>query len=189
MAAVMIDSKLPWLSSSGNRTDLDSSSSLSLLHSIYGSQVSQVLQASDDSETNLFATSSESPRYVNQHFPAQCRPRRPMSSPAATRLEREKKTRPSLRPASALRNRPQTARTRVHPHATPAGRPRTAIGIRAVLVSEDYGTYLLRRSLILRPRCHAQRHTPSTLFLEDVEEEESSARPAIQETKPVSVSE
>ena len=133
----MIDSKLPWLSSGGNRTDLDSSSSLSLLHSIYGSQVSQVLQASDDSETNLFATSSESPRHVDQHFPAQCRSRRPMSSPAATRLEREKKTRPSLRPASALRNRPQTAR--VHPRPTPAGRPKTAIGIRAVLVSEDGG--------------------------------------------------
>lgn len=132
----MIDPRLPWLSPSGNRTELESSSSLSLLHSIYGSQVSQVLQASDDSETNLFATSSESPAQVNRHFPAQCRSRRPMSSPAATRLEREKRTRPSLRPASALRNRPLTAR--VLPRPTLAGRPKTAIGMRAAPVSQDY---------------------------------------------------
>lgn len=48
----------PWLSASASRSELDSASSLSLLHSIYGSQVSQ-LPFSEDSESSLVEAHSD----------------------------------------------------------------------------------------------------------------------------------
>ena len=126
-AAVMasVDGRLPWLSLGGARTELESVSSLSLLHSIYGSQVSQVLLASEDSDPSFF-----NPRRAQEGPVATRHSARPKSSPAICRFERDKRRHTSLQPASAagqkrqLRARPATARTHI---GGGAGRPRSAL--------------------------------------------------------------
>ena len=133
-----IEPRLPWLSAGGSHSELESASSLSLLHSIYGSQVSQVLLASDDSDTSLLAVRSDT-RWAQERPTLDARSGRPKSSPAATRLEREKRKRASLRPASAQhhpvpRARPVTARARPAT-ARAAGRPRSALKSRSEVVS------------------------------------------------------
>ena len=68
--------RLPWLSAGASSSDLETGS-LSLLHSIYGSQVSQILLSSDDD-------------MISGRQWTQDTRRRPRSSPAATRQERER---------------------------------------------------------------------------------------------------
>lgn len=91
---------LPWLSV-GSCSELDSVSSVSLLHSIYGSQVSQILLASDDGDLRVQdrPCTQEDLRY-----------RRPKSSPAVTRLERQQHLRSSS--GRAFSTRPSTAHIR-----------------------------------------------------------------------------
>ena len=128
----MADGRLPWLSLGGAsyRTELESVSSLSVLHSIYGSQVSQVLLASEDSDSSLLNQSrgaQESPVATQGHSA------RPKSSPAICRFERDKRRQTNLQPASAagpkrqLRARPATARTHISGQGGGAGRPRSAL--------------------------------------------------------------
>lgn len=111
---------LPWMSVANARVELESVSS-SLLHSIYGSQVSQVLLASDDSTASLL---SEGPR-AQERQGRRCSVR-PKSSPAVTRSEREKKQplNIQLQPTSASNSahrltrqlqRPATSRVRARP--------------------------------------------------------------------------
>ena len=116
------DSRLPWVSTTSARMELESVSSLSLLHSIYGSQVSQVLFASDDSDASLL---TEKP--WARERPTRCQSARPKSSPAVTRLEGEKRKYASLRPASSahkqqVQARPATARVRTSRAGGGAGR-------------------------------------------------------------------
>jgi hypothetical protein len=150
--------RLPWLSASCSRSELDSSSSLSLLHSIYGSQVSQVLLASDDSDFR----SDDSAR--PDSLAVARRASRPKSSPAVTRLERQR----------------SDVETAVHvvPKQKPRARPATA-GVRR-------SVSLQRGGAVGRPKSALTPHVPP-LLLEDVEAEESCvAKNAIHDTKPVS---
>ena len=98
--------RLAWLSGGGSCSELESVSSLSLLHSIYGSQVSHVLLASDDDQGERQAPQDRSGR--------------PKSSPAATLLQRQ-----------AAARRPATARVRSTAGSAPmaAVRPRSALPV------------------------------------------------------------
>ena len=94
----MIDSRMPWLAvGASSTTDLDSASSLSLLHSIYGSQASQL----PFSESDLGPRSSLAPASATPWR------QRPKSSPAAT-LAARTSDRQLLRPGGAT-GRPTTA--------------------------------------------------------------------------------
>ena len=105
----MIDSRMPWLTvGSGSTTDLDSASSLSLLHSIYGSQASQL----PFSETDLGPRSPLAPASATPWR------QRPKSSPAATLAAR---TRDRLLQPGGATGRPTTARP-----GTATGRPSAA---------------------------------------------------------------
>ena len=106
----MIDSRMPWLSvGAGSSTDLGSGSSLSLLHSIYGSQASQL----------PFSDSDLGPRSPLTPASATSWRQRPKSSPAATLAAR---TRSRLQPQpGGATGRPTTARP-----GTATGRPTTA---------------------------------------------------------------
>lgn len=145
----MIDSRMPWLSVGVSSTDLDSASSLSLLHSIYGSQASQLPFSDYESETSFLGTRSECP----QTTASAQRRQRPKSSPAAALAAREHQQlrpvgapgrpttagRPATagRPTTARRRRPTTAAPRRPSSAVPgrrggrAGweRPKTALGM------------------------------------------------------------
>jgi len=139
----MIDSRMPWLSVGVSSTDLDSASSLSLLHSIYGSQASQLPFSDYESETSFLGTRSECP----QTTASAQRRQRPKSSPAAALAAREQQQlrpvgapgRPKTagRPTTARRRRPTTAAPRRASSAVPgrrggrAGweRPKTALGM------------------------------------------------------------
>lgn len=119
----MIDSRLPWLSVGASRTDLESTSSLSLLHSIYGSQVSQ-LPFSENSETSLVEVRSD---LLPSASPPRHRLARPKSSPAASLVAREQQKRVQ-RPGSALQ-RPSGAigsRLRRPASSHPGRRPSSA---------------------------------------------------------------
>lgn len=120
------------------RVELESVSS-SLLHSIYGSQVSQVLLASDDSNASLL---SEGPR-AQERQGRRCYVR-PKSSPAVTRSEREKQQplNIQLQPTSASNSahsyrltrqlqRPATSRVRARPGRCRGGdaRPLSALDV------------------------------------------------------------
>ena len=118
-------SRLPWLSVGSSLSDLESASSVSLLHSIYGSQVSQILLASDDSDVGLS-------RPVGGQEPVLSadRSRRPKSSPAVTRLERQQRWMPSS--DVAFRARPATARVRSRQTSFVqggGGRPKSALPV------------------------------------------------------------
>lgn len=131
----MIDSQMPWLSVGASSTDLDSSSSLSLLHSIYGSQASQL--PFSESDTSITGTRSEAP--LIPALAADWR-QRPKSSPAATLASRARE-RHQLRPggtadrSTALRSRrPASSAPRRPPSAVPGrkegrARPKTALGM------------------------------------------------------------
>ena len=112
----MIDSRMPWLSvGAGSSTDLGSGSSLSLLHSIYGSQASQL----------PFSDSDLGPRSPLTPASATSWRQRPKSSPAATLAAR---TRSRLQPQpGGATGRPTTARP-----GTATGRPTTARSRRPV---------------------------------------------------------
>ena len=133
----MAKANSPWLSAGASHSELESVSSLSLLHSIYGSQVSQVLLASDDSLV-------EDAKWTQDNATSR---RRPKSSPAATRLERETlrqisskyKTSGSVqdyqglvRPSTA-RVRPSTARVSDHSRSSIQEIPRSALQCRGSL--------------------------------------------------------
>ena len=109
--------RLPWLSAGAVGTvELESASSFSLLHSIYGSQVSQVLLASDDGDLSVDCQN----RATFSHNAV-----RPKSSPAASRLETENRRKTSMQPSSSsalvqkrqLRSRPESAH--IHTSITP----------------------------------------------------------------------
>ena len=133
---------LPWLSFGASRTDLHEASSVSLLHSIYGSQVSQLTFSDYESETSLPGTQSEF--LTGSSAVAQRRLYRPKSSPAATLAAREqqkKQARPgSARPRGSHvhRGRPGSAASRQRPssafggvggaHSRQRSRPKTALG-------------------------------------------------------------
>ena len=121
----MIDSRIPWLSVGVSSTDLDSASSLSLLHSIYGSQASQLPFSDYDSETSFPGTRSECP----QTSASVQRRQRPKSSPAATLAARElaARERQQQRPGGATgAGRPTTARRR-RPTTAAQWRPSSAV--------------------------------------------------------------
>ena len=106
---------LPWLSGGGSCSELDSVSSLSLLHSIYGSQVSQVLFVSED-ELNEREESSP-PQRPGSGLPRQSR--RPKSASGVTSLERQ-----------GMMRRPATARVRGSAAAPLAAvRPKSALPV------------------------------------------------------------
>jgi hypothetical protein len=152
--------RLPWLSVSSKSSELESVSSVSLLHSIYGSQVSQILLASDDSDARL-------PQRLE---PTADRSRRPKSSPAVTRLERLQRSTPSA--DVAFRARPATARVRRQASsALTAARPRSALPVCLQGVHER--------------RLFQQHHVQSSMHVEDLEDELVLSRTAIHETKPV----
>lgn len=119
--------ELPWMSVASARAELESDSS-SLLRSIYGSQVSQVLLVSDDSNTSLFNEGTWAQERTGRRFV------RPKSSPALTRSEKENqqsslKSQTNLAPYSAPRTtralqRPATARVS---ERGGAGRPISAV--------------------------------------------------------------
>ncbi|XP_019848760.1 PREDICTED: uncharacterized protein LOC109580236 isoform X2 [Amphimedon queenslandica] len=85
-------SKLPWLASGSSRTDIDAISSTTL-HSIYGSQVSQLPLSSDDEDWYYKSTSNSS---------LLCRPK----SAPASKLKRTQRV-------SSARPRPPTATRRI----------------------------------------------------------------------------
>lgn len=115
------------------RAELESDSS-SLLRSIYGSQVSQVLLASDDSNTSLLGEGTWAQERTGRSFV------RPKSSPAPTNTRTEKEnqqrsnlqSQPNLTSNSAPRRttralqRPATARVSAHVGGG-AGRPISAV--------------------------------------------------------------
>ena len=120
--------RLPWLSVGSSCSELDSSSSVSLLRSIYGSQVSRVLLASDDD------LGPQHDRW-DRELP-NCTIRRPKSSPAVSRIERQN---PSATSDRVSRFRPSTARSPAAPlqgggaavrprSAFPVSFPRSALG-------------------------------------------------------------
>ena len=112
----MIDSRMPWLTvGSGSTTDLDSASSLSLLHSIYGSQASQL----PFSETDLGPRSPLAPASATPWR------QRPKSSPAATLAAR---TRDRLLQPGGATGRPTTARPGSSTCRPTTARPGTATG-------------------------------------------------------------
>ena len=131
-----MDAKMAWYSVGASSTQLDSaSSSYSLLHSIYGSQVSQLPFSDYDSEVSLNATQSE------YHVPPRLSPTlkrrlsRPKSSPASVIAAREqlrsKPTSVPTRPGSALirQPRPGSAARRIargRPASAAVGRPTSA---------------------------------------------------------------
>ena len=149
----MFDSRSPWYSGGHSRTDLEAGSSISLLHSIYGSQVSQLPFSDYDSDVDLLATKSDYlPSNRRSSSPAlpQRRLARPKSSPASVIEAREQQRRQHLatsdgygvvemereahgaamrRPGSAMvRQRPGTASSRTR---IARGRPMSAVGSRA----------------------------------------------------------
>ena len=151
----MFDSRSPWYSGGHSRTDLEAGSSVSLLHSIYGSQVSQLPFSDYDSDVDLLATKSDYlPANRRSSSPAlqQRRLTRPKSSPASVIEAREQQRRQHLttseggyggvvegdargtgaamrRPGSAMvRQRPGTASSRTR---IARGRPASAAGSRA----------------------------------------------------------
>ena len=152
MLSVMFDSRSPWYSRGHSRTDLDAGSSVSLLHSIYGSQASQLPFSDYDSDVDLLATKSDYlPTNRRSSSPAlpQRRLTRPKSSPASVIEAREQQRRQHLatsdgygvverdprganamrRPGSAMvRQRPGTATSRTR---IARGRPTSAAGSRA----------------------------------------------------------
>jgi hypothetical protein len=161
--------RLPWLSASCSRSELDSSSSLSLLHSIYGSQVSQVLLASDDSDFR----SDDSAR--PDSLAVARRASRPKSSPAVTRLERQRsdvETAVHVVPKQKPRARPATAGVRRSvslQRGGAVGRPKSALTVgpkktRGVYVWR-YFTAASRATLTLGGRggrgelCCQERHS------------------------------
>ncbi len=130
-----MDSKLAWYSVGASSTQLDAgASSYSLLHSIYGSQVSQLPFSDFDSEASLIATRSE--QHVNSRISPTPRRRltRPKSSPASVIAAREQlKSKPTqqARPGSALNRqpRPGSAARRIvrgRPASAAVGRPSSA---------------------------------------------------------------
>lgn len=146
----MFDSRSPWYSvgQSASRTDLEAGSSISLLHSIYGSQASQLPFSDCESDVDLLATTSDYlPRNLRSSSPVlpQRRLARPKSSPACVIEARERLRRQQQsaegedyygdgsvheaplrvrRPGSAVpRQRPGTARIA-------RGRPASAVGRR-----------------------------------------------------------
>ena len=146
----MFDSRSPWYSGGHSRTDLDAGSSLSLLHSIYGSQASQLPFSDCDSDVDLLATKSDYlPRNLRSSSPvlSQRKLARPKSSPASVIEARERQRRQYQqatteeaglydvqestaarvrRPASAMpRQRPGTASGRAR---IARGRPTSAVG-------------------------------------------------------------
>ena len=86
---------MPWYSSGSGDTDATSSSSASLLHSIYGSQASQLL-FSDHRSTGEGVRSEAATTNFRQRAPRL----RPKSSPASTMATRQR--RQQLRPAVAV---------------------------------------------------------------------------------------
>ena len=117
---------MAWYSVGSSSTQLDAgSSSYSLLHSIYGSQASQLPFSDYDSEVSLDVTQSE------HHVPPRLSPTlkrrlsRPKSSPASVIAAREQiRSRPTpapARPGSALnrQSRPGSAARRIV-HGRPA---------------------------------------------------------------------
>ena len=151
--------RLPWLSVGSSSSELESVSSVSLLHSIYGSQVSQILLASDDSNAGL-------PQRLE---PTADRSRRRKSSPAVTRLERDQRSPPAA--DVAFRARPATACVRRQVSlAQTAARPRSALPV-SLPVHER--------------RLFQQHHVQSSMHVEDLEDELVLSRTAIHETKPV----
>jgi hypothetical protein len=149
----MFDSRSPWYSGGHSRTDLEAGSSVSLLHSIYGSQVSQLPFSEYDSDVDLLATKSDYlPTNRRSSSPAlpQRRLTRPKSSPASVIEARAQQRKQHLatsdgygvveqrnthgasairRPGSAMvRQRPGTATSRTR---IARGRPASAVGSRA----------------------------------------------------------
>lgn len=150
-AGAMAASRLAWMSVGASQTDLDSDSSSTLLHSIYGSQLSRLSFC--DSEASLLGSQSESATTGLQG-----QRRRPKSSPAASYLARERQkerrpgssvgVRPAQRPVTARANaggrRPPSAAWRQRPASARPGvgaagggggrggrlrRPQTALGM------------------------------------------------------------
>ena len=139
----MFDSRSPWYSGGLSRTNLDAGSSASLLHSIYGSQASQLPFSDCESDADLLATKSDYlPPNLRSSSPVlpQRRLARPKSSPACVIEARERQRRqmtagkhedtvPVRRPGSAMpRQRPGTAsrgKSRIA-----RGRPTSAAGSR-----------------------------------------------------------
>lgn len=140
----MANSRLAWMSVGASQTDLDSDSSSTLLHSIYGSQLSRLSFC--DSEASLVSSQSEC-----TGAGLQGQRRRPKSSPAANYLARERQkerrpgssvnVRPTQRPVTARAGgrRPPSAAWRQRPASARPGvgvasggrlrRPQTALGM------------------------------------------------------------
>ena len=133
----MFDSRSPWYSvgQGGSRTDLEAGSSVSLLHSIYGSQVSQLPFSDCESDADLLATTSDYlPRNIRSSSPAlqQRRLARPKSSPASV-IEARERQRRQLQPTDGDGNGDEylyeaAARVRRPGSAMPCQRPGTATG-------------------------------------------------------------
>ena len=152
----MFDSRSPWYSGRQSRTDLEAGSSVSLLHSIYGSQVSQLPFSDYDSDVDLLTARSDYLPGADRRSSASALPQRrltrPKSSPASVIEAREQQRRQQLatssdygvvelestihvatsrRPGSAMprgRPRPGTASSRTR---IARGRPASAVGSRA----------------------------------------------------------
>ncbi len=129
-----MDSRLAWYSVGASSTQLDAgASSYSLLHSIYGSQASQLPFSDFDSDASLIATRSE--QHVNSRISPTPRRRlsRPKSSPASVIAAREQlRSKPTqqARPGSAL-NRQPTQQAR--PGSTPNKQPRPGSAARRIV--------------------------------------------------------
>lgn len=130
----MIDSRMPWLSvGASSSTDLGSASSLSLLHSIYGSQASQLpFSDSDLGPRSPLAPASATPWH-----------QRPKSSPAATLAAR---TRARLQPQpGGATGRPTTARPGGATGRPTTARPGTATGRSTIARSRRPASSVPRR--------------------------------------------
>ena len=129
----MLDSRSPWYSVGASRTDLEASSSHSLLHSIYGSQASQLFYSDYDSETSLQGTRST--EYVPPNRTRSQRAlNRPKSSPASVIAARGEQRRIFVssvnppRPPSGMRQRPSTAAVASRSSGIARSRPISAMG-------------------------------------------------------------
>lgn len=119
----MVDSRLAWLSpSAGGTRNVGSDSSVSLLQSIYGTQVSQILLASTAEGGHINEAD------FSQECSAQRRSRRPKSSPvhAISSVERDRPRRiravlqsTSVRLQQSSYRRPATAHAVVQPTSGP----------------------------------------------------------------------
>lgn len=136
LASVETMAKLPWLSGRPSSSDVESAS---LLYSIYGSQVSQVLLASSDVDLH-----HQDENWVELIHPSSKSIVRPKSSPAV-RLQRQNNSQPT---ADAVRLRPATAHFRNQSAirrddgGRAAQRPRSALTVRMTSTILTIATFL-----------------------------------------------